>query len=294
VAGYGTLGYGAPAALIPGQGTGLPTTPSPYGSGPGAAMEVVSALAVATSSVLVTLSAQPLAASPTGVGDATNPFTWQVNALNPDGSVGASFPVVSAETTANPLSIQVNVFGAFPPWTNSPNLQIAAPGLLALDGSLVGANIAQFSGCQAVAQSTPEQVAAAQQLAPADIANPPYQGPTGGGTLVMGSDGDYATETGIALTKKLIVRRLMTSPGAFYHLPDYGAGLGVKQPLPLGEAVKLQKRVKQQALKVRGVTSADVSVVVRSGQVVSVSINTKAQNGQGFSIGLAVGGRANV
>ena len=53
-----------------------------------------------------------------------------------------------------------------------------------------------------------------------------------GGSLRIGADGDYVADEGTELMKKLILRRLLTPKGAFFHLPDYGYGLAVKEPTP--------------------------------------------------------------
>jgi hypothetical protein len=45
------------------------------------------------------------------------------------------------------------------------------------------------------------------------------------GTFVTDDSGDYAFDEGLTSLKKRILRRLVTTPGAFLHLPGYGVGI---------------------------------------------------------------------
>lgn len=45
------------------------------------------------------------------------------------------------------------------------------------------------------------------------------------GTFGIADDGDYATDDGIVNLKKRVIRRLVTAPNAFVHLPGYGVGI---------------------------------------------------------------------
>lgn len=66
------------------------------------------------------------------------------------------------------------------------------------------------------------------------------------GTLTIDSGGDYASESGPAFVRKLILRRLTTKPGEFFHLPNYGLGLREKEPLPVNNLRALAKAIEQQ------------------------------------------------
>jgi hypothetical protein len=252
-------------------------------------MTMASMLAVATGTVQVTFSSPPLAQSPNGTNDALNPQSWTLTRLD----TGATFPVVSVvplnEDEVSPVDFLVSIYGTFPDF--SVTLQAATPTLLAADGSTIGTPFtATCPGLIAVAVSNPDELASSMSLSPTDIANPPFSGLTGGGTLQVGPDGDYVSDTGITLLKKLIIRRLFTSLGGFYHLPDYGAGLAVKSPLPLGEVVKFQQNIVQQVQKETGVAKAAAQVTVQAGVVVQVQIAVQTTQGATFSIGIPLTG----
>ncbi len=67
-----------------------------------------------------------------------------------------------------------------------------------------------------------------------------------GSTLVIDSGGDYTSMSGPEFIKKLILRRLTTKPGEFFHLPNYGLGLKEKEPLPVNNLRALAKAIEQQ------------------------------------------------
>jgi hypothetical protein len=113
---------------------------------------------------------------------------------------------------------------------------------------------ALFNGLVA---SQPTSVAIVRQR---DLANPPA--PPGlnsiGGTLVMDASGDYKLVSGAALLKKLILRRLTTRPGEFAHLPNYGLGFAVKEPLRDSDLIALRGDVEAQVLLEPDVATANV------------------------------------
>jgi hypothetical protein len=258
----------------------------PFGSGSGGQLAITNVLAIATGSVVVTFSVPPLAISPNGINDALNPGTWTI--IRAD--IGYNFPVVNVDAL-NPLQYRIDVYGSFPDF--SVPLEVSAPTVLAADSSQIGPIFsATCPGLIAQAATTPEQVASAMSLSPTDIANPPFNLLTGGGTLQVGPSGDYQSDSGISLLKKLIIRRLVTSPGGFYHLPDYGAGLQVKQALPLGDVVKFQQFIVTQCMKEQGVSNAKASVTVQYGVVVNISLQVQTTQGATFSLGVPLSGPA--
>ena len=66
------------------------------------------------------------------------------------------------------------------------------------------------------------------------------------GTLTITTGGDYASQSGAELIKKLVLRRLISKPGDFFHLPNYGLGLRVKEPIPNVDLRKLAVQIEEQ------------------------------------------------
>lgn len=271
VTGWGTSGYGGPA----------PAT-VPFG--------ISGAVALSTHEVLVTLTRPPQDVSPHAPGDASDPASWLVTVP----SAAATLEVATVTPAARPLQWVLRTVQALPDSLTTARVQ--APGLLdASGGPVVEQFSADFLGVTELATSTPQRLADARLRSGADLANlpaPVAESTALGGTLVV-VGGDYALVSGADLLRKLIVRRLIAAPGDFFHLPDYGVGLAVKQPLPASGVSRLKKRIEQQVLQEPDAQSVavsisqssttlvvDVRVVQRStGLGVSVALNTPIGQG---------------
>jgi len=121
-----------------------------------------------------------------------------------------------------------------------------------------------------------------------DLANcPAPSGSVVGGTLQIAAGGDYATDTGAALVKKLILRRLTTRPGEFFHLPDYGFGLKPKGLLKTSDRATLKKQIAQQILLEPEVESVDVAITT-SPATGSVTITFRARLRLGTTVGAQI------
>ena len=104
-------------------------------------------------------------------------------------------------------------------------------------------------------------------------------------TFKIGRDGDYLLEEGENLVRKLIIRRLITRPGEFFHLPDYGIGLRIKEPLP-GQIASLKKQIEQQAELEPEVESAVASLSF-SNSILIIQLRVRLlQTGADIEIGI--------
>ena len=100
-----------------------------------------------------------------------------------------------------------------------------------------------------------------------------------GSTLRIGSGGDYVSQSGEALIRKLVLRRLISKPGDFFHLPNYGVGLRVKEPIPTVDLRKLAVQIEQQVTLEPEVAEsrANLSYAAGTGSlVVSLKVRLKA------------------
>lgn len=208
-------------------------------------LTVVSAVAISTRTVRVTFSKEPQNISAAVTGDVLNPRTWQITRDD----TGVGFTILSIAAFDSPLIWDVRVLEPF----GSVNIQhtVSAPTLLDTTGSPIDApRTATFVGALSKDRSTPSERAAQRRYNIRDINNP--QAPTAdsdaNGVFIITDGGDYQLHEGADFIRKLIFRRLMTSRGGFFHLPDYGLGLAVKQPIPSGNLVKLQTEIKNQIL----------------------------------------------
>ena len=108
------------------------------------------------------------------------------------------------------------------------------------------------------------------------------------GALQIDAGGDYVLQQGTALVRKLVIRRLITRPGDFYHLPDYGLGLRIKEPVP-GEIITLRGEIERQ-VELEPDVEAALATLSFSGNVLTIQVKVVLKTtGEGFEIGLTQG-----
>ena len=192
---------------------------------------VLSAIATSERTVEVRLSSAALANSQIGRGDALNPQSWDVR----DFVSGETFHVIAVrKISADTFELYTLFkFGNF-----KVIHLVDATAVLKSTGIPYGSPTTfQFLGCAATRRKV-------QPSHGVDIANPPFDtNGRPGGTLRVGSSGDYDDESGLDFYRKIIIRRLTTLPGGFFHMPDYGLGLRLKEQLPINDMVRLQAQI---------------------------------------------------
>jgi len=264
----------------------LQTQPSIYGSAvAGLGTSLQKALALSTNTIRVWLTAEPKHSSKDTVGDALNPSTWAVQRLD----TTAFFHVVGV-VAYTPLVYDVVVFEALGAVdvthrVSSSTLEDVGGGLLRTPRH------ADFVGAASSAQSTSANRAATRRVASRDLYNyPADQGEAGvvGGTLQVTASGDYAEMMGADLLRKLIIRRLISIPGDFFHLPEYGVGLRGKEPTSLGNLPKLKAEIERQVLLEPEVESAH-AVLTQDADTLTVQVRAKLRvSGQSLDVMLPV------
>jgi hypothetical protein len=251
-------------------GTG-PWGTGSWGSG-GDPAALVTAYAISMNEVLVTASAPLLQRSIVLAGDSSNPSTWYI--IRNDTS---ELLQIVAATPQSPTQVVLRTLFPIPGF--NVEMTVAAPnGLDSLGGPIAAPRMLSFFGLTEEAYSTPEKTATALTQSAVDLLNRQTQGPDGSltGTLVIKS-GDYANQSGNDLLRKLITRRLIATPGDFFHLPTYGVGLKVKQPLPGGDLIKLKAQIQKQIALEPEVDNVSVSLLQSANVLtVQVSVTVKA------------------
>jgi len=261
----------------------------PWGTGAygvAAELSIDHAFAISTRQVVVVLTKPPQDISPFLVGDVRAIGSWLITNLD----TGGVLIISKIEPYNQPLQWAITTLTQFP--FSTTQMQVTAVGLRDAGGAVVQApRTANFAGVTERALSTPTQVAASRRIVNRDLANLPAssgeQNQVGGTLQIQG--GDYALTDGPDLVKKLIIRRLTTTPGDFFHIPNYGVGLRVKEPIPGGDLVKLKASITLQLLREPDVAQADVTLeqttnllivkvkakLASTGQVVNVGVNTQ-------------------
>lgn len=202
---------------------------SPWGLTPLPIVQLVSAVPSGDCTLLVTFSNPPLAKSPIGEGDALNPLSWVL--VRGDGFV---FLVMNVRQVSA-IVYELYALQKFSSVLVEHN--VAAVVFKPSGGYIDEPSSLFFLGLVASHPAT------TQPSMGVDLSNPAHDTNRPGGTLLVDASGDYVNEGGLAFFKKLIIRRLTTSLGAFFHLTDYGTNLRLKEPLPISDMVKLQAQI---------------------------------------------------
>jgi hypothetical protein len=244
----------------------------PYGTGvfgsavAGEGVALAHALAISTHEVEVTLTAEPLHSSAATPGDALNPATWAVQRLD----TTAFLHVISVAPTS-PRSYVATVLEPLGPAAILH--RISSSTLLDASGGLLRTPRHQdFYGTTEAAIATASARAITRKTDARDLFNSPALLDGEGGTLRVTSGGDYAEMSGAALVRKLILRRLTTAPGEFFHMPSYGVGLKGREPIRAGGMSALKTEIERQVLQEPEVAAAQASLLLDSSGVFTVTI----------------------
>lgn len=263
----------------------------PYGFGPygdviaSTTISVLAAWATSTHGVRVLLTGEPLHSDQFATGDALNSLTWSVV----DVSGSRTLTVVAA--TMND-STSLDLVTLEPLGDHLANHTVTAVGLLSIDVlALTSPDSASFVG---VVQSVDPVDVTQGDFRDRDLANPPFSSARtfgAGGTLVISSDGDFETDTGQTLTRKLIVRRLSTKRGSFRHLPNYGISeIFEKEPLSGGQLITALRDIEDQCLQEPDVTNAVAQGTLDRQGILIIKLSVTSATGSGVT--LRMGSRA--
>ena len=257
----------------------------PYGdaaSGIGAFIKF--ARTVSTREVEVEVSNLVQDNSPFLVGDALNPSTWAVQRL--DTLEFLHVVSVTQTGTYRYTLLCLEEFG-----TVEVTHRASSSTLLDVAGQLiVNPRQADFLGILDEDNRSIAAQLAKRKKATQDLSNPQLPQESLGffaGTLQVDANGDYRLESGASLLRKLIIRRLMTKPREFFHLPDtYGLGLRVKEPIPAADLSKLKTAIEKQCQQEREVVSASASVTLDAQGVLTVRVRVVPEKkGDTFEVG---------
>ncbi len=252
------------------------------------ALTIVGAYAISTHEVVVILSKPPKDVLSVLPGDVRNIDSWEL-AVAIDPNTIQLLEVAEIRPYKAPLEWVVRSGTPFP--SSQGEARVIARNLRdAADNIASQPDFADFAGVTEVARSTPTQKAVAKGSASRDLANSPTitigDSTNLSGTLVI-KGGDYTLVSGADLLKKLIIRRLTTTPGEFFHIPAYGVGIRVKQPLPAGDLIQLRARIEQQLLLEPDVQTVQATVT-QSLNVLTVRVRARlARTGQDVSVGIS-------
>lgn len=235
-----------------------------------AELTLESAVAATTHSVLVTLSAPPLADSPIGPGDALNPGTWAV--ARDDASYTWTVTGVERITdrrfllylrTALQSANRVHTVGSTT-LLSSARLLIVAPYTINFRGVLPATDVTEPMG-------------------PSDFESTNVDA----GGLRTTEAGSYARVYGDDVVRKMVLRRITTMPGSYFHIapPEFGQDLKSKERIRASSLPALKLRLDNEIAKEPGVVNAATTLSLENGLL---RIRAKVQTSeQTFEIGVS-------
>ena len=225
-------------------------------------LSIVSAVAVTTHSVLVTLSNAAVSDSPIGPGDALNPSTWIV-ARDDDSYTWTVIGVLEYAARRYQLFLRTalqsvnRVHEVRSTTLRTPGgLLVIAPYEVAFRGVLASTAVNEPEG--------PSDFLTTDAL---------YGG------LRTTEAGSYARIWGDDVIRKMVYRRLVTMPGSYFHIPegDFGVGLKIKEPIRGSSLPSLKVRIELELLKEPGVIGAKVGLESIPGGGVTIHARVQTQ-----------------
>jgi len=247
--------------------TGWGTEPwgtGPWGTGGASDLFLVSAFPTSERTVVVELSKTPRQVSVIGDGDALNPASWTVTNQATDEDL-----VVLASKMFNSTFIfelyTLKKFGDHFATHRVQSLTLRDQN----DILLIAPTFVDFLGCKRV------QVAATDDSL-VDLRSNTVEGDIAAATLVTTSGGDYDTHSGVDLLRKLVIRRITTDPGAFFHYDEtYGLGIAVKEPLRITDLPTLKKAVERQVSNEPEFDRVKAQVGINSNGTISLVVRAR-------------------
>jgi hypothetical protein len=252
-----------------------------YGEGAAAeAFKLAGVVAISKRQVQVSFNVAPLAASGFGLVDSLNPTKWTVQRLD----TLAELPVGAVRLID---AVTVELYLLDPLGDFRIRHGVAVRDIVSFDHAPIVSPLSlEFAGV------TDTQVAPGPRpLRPraVDLDAQPVGDDTFGTALVI-RGGDYTTEQGNPLLKKLIVRRLTTKKGAFFHLPDYGIGIASPKSLfspsdlrALKADIESQVNLEPEVVKTNAALTLDAN-----NSILSILVQARTQTGDDVSVRLPI------
>lgn len=201
---------------------------------------VLGALATASNAFQVEFSEPPKLQSPIGADDAANLANWTLIRTDTNEPVAM---LTVRPVPGYPTRVEIAIVGAWASDLVEYEVMVANV-ISTVPNSLIDPKIAFFKGLPAAAEL-------ADQFQPlVDVRNPQVEKNEQNGALVVNTAGDYQLEEGVPLLRKLVLRRLVTAQGEFYHLSDqqYGLGIAPSQLYTTGDLVGLKTSIERQVM----------------------------------------------
>lgn len=269
--------------------TPSPTTVVPFEivlSAPPPAFGLVAITPLNSNTLRAFFSSEPRHVSPLGSTDVTNRLNWTLNRTAGLGGV----PVL--EGVENAIAQPSAIVGFPGMW--SVDIRTNQPVLLAATyQAILSTAVVSATGVYAIAAPW-DRASCPGIVSTRDRARLQPASTRGGldihydlfrGTFQLDPRRDIGLHGGTGYVKKRIIRRLITRKGGFFHLPDYGADLRVKELLRTTDLALIRDEVERQVRREEEVEAVTVELARPSQGVLVVSVRARTSLG-GFELGI--------
>ena len=245
------------------------------------------AVTLSPTRVRVHFDTPPMKRGGTMAGDAQDPQRWEITPDNftpPAGDPGWQVVDVLEDDPSDPNTIVLATIRPLrqpvspEPMVVFPKFEIEAIGVLASGGGEFDNAFATVNGMFPV----PPPRSSPILTIGSDLANPSAMS-----GLQIGQDGDVALESGLALLRKLIIRRVITPRGRLLHAPSYGALPPIKGLIRPNDLPDLQKQLQNEVLSQPGVIAAAVTAA-QDGGIVTITVRARTESGTESTVSVQV------
>ena len=249
--------------------------------GLGGSFAVSRAIAVGGQVVRVVYTQEPKHKSGSAIDDGRNPANYGIEITAGDGAdlmiVGVKPDVVAwpafglLVATEFALDIQTDCSMV----VGLQYLVTVKSPVVAADGTAIGSPYsAAFIGAARPART--RQIR--RKIGLVDFASDPFVG-----GIMVDSSGDWASQEGLAGTRKRIWRIALTGLGKFSFLKNFGLKYDIKKPATVSILGGLRTDLKQQIAAQPDVASSETSVVMDQRGILELTIKAKTSTGQQMS-----------
>jgi hypothetical protein len=224
----------------------------------------------------VTFDNDILAVSQIGYHDALNPASWSVVS-----STLGSLPIlaVTAKSVDGVVVENTYIIYLLPKLNSFLIEHTVYATVLGDDGSTDRSESVVLPGCLAAPQ-------AQANSGPYDFESFAFDTTRPANTLSVQSTGDYRLQGGNDFWQKMIIRRLSTLPGGYFHLPDFGIGLRVNEPIFSNDLVALRAQIQRELLKEQRFQDVSTRLQLFSDGHLVIEVRVKLVDNQNVSMAI--------
>lgn len=266
---------------------------------------VVQVVPIDSNTLRIFFSKQPRLVGPLGTDDALNRLNWTLSLVIGPGKTPEIEKMENAQPQPDlvgPISTGLDgnpINGAIPTaWSidlrtarriilETTYLVVASSLMIAVDGDAMAAAPNDRGESPGIFVLRPRVIQRSSATrACVDIFYDFFGDRSAQGAFNLNPRNDLDTHGGISALKKKIIRRIITTPGGFFHLPQYGVGLRNKGPFDPTSLAEIRLKIRDQVIQEREVADVSVAVATFAPGVLIIDLRVKTTIGTQFSLNI--------